>query len=475
MNQNYSHPETTPVETLHRKNMGITLLHILCNKGLLDAVKNVLMLAPKTIMVRDRWGNTPLHYASWNGRLQLVKFLIEKGGDYKSKNLKGITPVHVAKHRKHAEVLKFFKEQPKAVKRHLIGIKRGPSNKRKARSDLIITRKSRKRRFNDGDGDDDGLGTKQPFVMNKALMKEESLPSTLQLGEYSDPRGPVTVASMLISTPGVVSLTDINALFKRSREVLEQLVSSHKILHVTTSQSVQKQPLVFGADWTYTLNGSVRTFPTSVMFLLELALVQTTSTPVIFSVMDDPLTGKTYISSGNACREGSTMAIHIDRMWNMRVLHHSCLSGGFSELQRVPMSGPVYQHSLDQGETWVNFSAKDSIFIELLASRSRWKGKVYIGGGDNNPRVSTVTTETRFSLDLDNGIARFYNHVKNVVKYAYIRRAGGGLVSAQHSFIWGLGKQLVEATGRRNIPRGVAGETGETKFSVIATEATSPL
>ncbi len=46
--------------------------------------------------VKDEYGNTPLHYASMCGNLEVVKYLINKGADINKKNNKGNTPLHYA-------------------------------------------------------------------------------------------------------------------------------------------------------------------------------------------------------------------------------------------------------------------------------------------------------------------------------------------------------------------------------------------
>ncbi len=53
---------------------------------------------------------TPLHYASLNGSLEVVKYFIENGADSKAKDLFGRTPVHVASLNGSLEVVKYFIE-----------------------------------------------------------------------------------------------------------------------------------------------------------------------------------------------------------------------------------------------------------------------------------------------------------------------------------------------------------------------------
>ncbi len=46
--------------------------------------------------VKDEYGNTPLHYASSEGQLELVKYLINKGADIHAKNNDRCTPLRLA-------------------------------------------------------------------------------------------------------------------------------------------------------------------------------------------------------------------------------------------------------------------------------------------------------------------------------------------------------------------------------------------
>lgn len=278
----------------------------------------------------------------------------------------------------------------------------------------------------------------------------------LQPDDSSDPRHLIASALELLSKTATTTLTSADAVFKSSRDVLEQLASSRKKLHVSRLKPVQKSPLIFGAEWRYTLNGSVNKLPIDEMFLLELALMQTRSSPVVFSVMVDAATGNKFVARGATRQEGSTMAIYVDMTWNMSILHHSTRSEGSTMLERVPMIEPVYQYSLDRGETWTSFTKPDSNFMDQEAFRSRWKRQVHIGGTEHEPRVPIAKMKPRFTLNMDNGTVRFYDHEKNVARNAYVRRAGGKSNSAQHSFIWGLGKQLVNSVARASIPRGAA-------------------
>ena len=54
---------------------------------------------------KDKFGNTPLHYASKNGNQKIVKFLIAKNADVNAKDKAGETPLDMAANRKIAEII----------------------------------------------------------------------------------------------------------------------------------------------------------------------------------------------------------------------------------------------------------------------------------------------------------------------------------------------------------------------------------
>ena len=62
------------------------------------------------IEVKDKNGVTPLHLASFNGHLDVVKFLVENKADINAKDKDGYTPLHKASENGHLNVAKFVVE-----------------------------------------------------------------------------------------------------------------------------------------------------------------------------------------------------------------------------------------------------------------------------------------------------------------------------------------------------------------------------
>jgi ankyrin repeat protein len=63
------------------------------------------------IEAQDDQGMTPLHYAAWNGKLEVAKYLIEKGVNKEAQDESGYTPFHHAAWNGKLEVVKYLVEK----------------------------------------------------------------------------------------------------------------------------------------------------------------------------------------------------------------------------------------------------------------------------------------------------------------------------------------------------------------------------
>ena len=86
------------------------------SKTIFDYVKennidkiNELLESGVNVNVKDKYGNTPLYYASTYGQLQIAKLIIEYGADVNIKCY-GSTPLHQASYNRRTEVTKLLLE-----------------------------------------------------------------------------------------------------------------------------------------------------------------------------------------------------------------------------------------------------------------------------------------------------------------------------------------------------------------------------
>lgn len=87
------HPPATPERTILWA----------CNEGRIDIVATLLRQDPSLVRANDADGYTPLHRASYNANVALVKMLLAHGADPNARTLFGWTPVHSSCQWTHAE------------------------------------------------------------------------------------------------------------------------------------------------------------------------------------------------------------------------------------------------------------------------------------------------------------------------------------------------------------------------------------
>lgn len=65
-------------------------------KGIVDHVVSILDKEPSLVNCKDSDGYTPLHRASYNGHVNVVRILLQRGADVDSKTEDGWQPLHCA-------------------------------------------------------------------------------------------------------------------------------------------------------------------------------------------------------------------------------------------------------------------------------------------------------------------------------------------------------------------------------------------
>ncbi|MDZ4805433.1 MAG: ankyrin repeat domain-containing protein [Candidatus Eisenbacteria bacterium] len=61
--------------------------------GRMDRMAEILDLEPALLLVRDSLGDTPLHVAVWNARVEIVKLLLTRKVDVNVRDGEGRTPL----------------------------------------------------------------------------------------------------------------------------------------------------------------------------------------------------------------------------------------------------------------------------------------------------------------------------------------------------------------------------------------------
>ena len=86
--------------------MSDSYIHICSKNGNLDGLNELIAAGGVDINESGRWGDTSLHYASFNGHLEVVNVLVGAGAEVNKTNNNGDTPLHLASRSGHLEVIK---------------------------------------------------------------------------------------------------------------------------------------------------------------------------------------------------------------------------------------------------------------------------------------------------------------------------------------------------------------------------------
>jgi len=82
-----------------------------CKEGLLDIVKAMQERTLMDLRSRDQRGLTPMHYAAENGHLPVVQYLCEQGANNEARSNGDRTPLHLAAYEGHLPVVQYLCKQ----------------------------------------------------------------------------------------------------------------------------------------------------------------------------------------------------------------------------------------------------------------------------------------------------------------------------------------------------------------------------
>lgn len=83
-------------------------IHDASSEGNIVKVQALISEKPDLVNSADDKGSTPLHLASSQGHLEVVKFLVDKGADIEAVNGRGFTPLQLASYGGHRQVVEFL-------------------------------------------------------------------------------------------------------------------------------------------------------------------------------------------------------------------------------------------------------------------------------------------------------------------------------------------------------------------------------
>jgi ankyrin repeat protein len=94
------------------KNMyGRTQLHHCAINGLTTSVKRLLSIRNINVNVKDDLREyTPLHFAAWNGHVEIARLLLQNGAEVDAKSYGGYTPLHCAAEQGNVDILHLLVE-----------------------------------------------------------------------------------------------------------------------------------------------------------------------------------------------------------------------------------------------------------------------------------------------------------------------------------------------------------------------------
>ncbi|WP_341815970.1 ankyrin repeat domain-containing protein [Wolbachia endosymbiont (group B) of Idaea biselata] len=93
----------------------LTPLYVAIRAGRLDVVEILFDRKHFSVKDKDIYGCNPLHWAAQEGKLNIAKFLVDKGADIRAKDKDGRTPLLMAAYNGDLEMVKFFLDKNASI------------------------------------------------------------------------------------------------------------------------------------------------------------------------------------------------------------------------------------------------------------------------------------------------------------------------------------------------------------------------
>jgi ankyrin repeat protein len=100
---------------------GVGDIHDAASEGDLETLKALLKTKPTLVSRKDKYGNTPLHWAAYFGHKAVVELLLSSGAKVNAKDKDGHTSLHYATARGHDEVAELLRQPRSGFWKRLFG------------------------------------------------------------------------------------------------------------------------------------------------------------------------------------------------------------------------------------------------------------------------------------------------------------------------------------------------------------------